>query len=93
MKREVIMTQCFESGHQFYSARLGATVYQGFLCPGDEFKFSELYPRIWEGRDWTYTNFTKGSMVPTLGQYHVESIKRFKEKPLSLPSRLRKYFK
>ena len=93
MKKEVIMTQCFESGHRFYSARLGATVYQGFLCPGDVFEFSELYPRVWESDTWTYTNFTKGSEVRSLGEYHMESLERFKKKPLNLPSRLRKYFK
>ena len=94
MKKEVIISKCFETGHKFYSARLGGTVYQGFLCPGDEFKFSELFPRVWTSeKGWIYTNFAKGSEVSSLEEYHEATLRRFQEKPLSLPSRLRKYFK
>lgn len=94
MKKEVIITACFESGHRFYSARLGATVYQGFLCPGDEFKFSELLPRAWTGiAGWIYSNYARGSKIPCLKEYHENSLREFAECPACLPSRLRKYFK
>ena len=95
MKKEVVVTECFTTGHKFYSACLGATIYQGFLCPGDEFSFSKLSPRKWWSVDgeWLYTNHTKGADVPSLEKYHEDTLKRFSSDPPSLPSRLRKYFK
>ena len=95
MRKEAVISRCFTSGHRFYSARLGATVYQGFLCPGDKFKFSELFPKVWRSFDGfcTYTNFSRGADVPSLEMFHHETLKRFSLYPLSLPSRLREYFK
>lgn len=95
MEREVVISRCFTSGHSFYSARLGATVYQGFLCPGDDFSFSELRPKKWWSTDgeWLYTNFCRGAEVPSLTKFHEETLKKFSSDPPSLPGKLRKYFK
>lgn len=95
MRKEVVISRCFTSGHKFYSARLGATVYQGFLCPGDKFEFSKLSPKKWWSVDgeWLHTNFSKGADVPSLEEFHEATLKKFKTNPPSLPSRLRKYFK
>lgn len=95
MKKEVVITECFRSGHKFYSARLGATVYQGFLCPGDKFEFSKLFPKVWWSMDgeWRFTNFSKGVDVSSLEEFHKATLEKFEANPLSLPSRLRKYFK
>ncbi len=91
--KKVIVSECFTSGHRFYSARLGATVYQGFLCPGDKFEFSRLSPKKWWSGDGEYcfTNTSKG--VDSLEEFHEATLKKFEANHLSLPGRLRKFFK
>lgn len=92
VKAKVIFSDCFKSGHKFYTAHTCGVLIWGFLAPEDEFQIGAVCPNLWSSQyeAMPHTNFAcvKEEDHET---YHQELVGRLKESNTFCPSRLRKH--